>query len=377
MRGASGYWGKVPGAGDFVGRGLPIEFTKRWDRWMEMSLPEALARGGGGGVWCFVARKGVFGRDPVCGAFALSRDRVGRKFPFLVCATGAMPPAPDRWFRRAAEAVIEARRAPDAAAVAAIVEGVGHPGRGGARLDDAARFWLVGSREPIVFASAQSLAVAGLQMIFDAGGPPEPLPAPGEMHEDPGADWAPAYVDGAALSMGEPEPLDLDEMLGSAGLLDMGPDTEPRPERWPEPGPAAARPPAPAASTAMPAPPEPGSSATGSLIPDGIPEDFGLDGPSSPPTATPGAPPEMPSSALDSLDPSVIGRGGDPLLDLLDGDGRRLERPLDPGPDPEEAAKMMERPSAALAKGVPEEPGEDDRLDIDDLLDFGGSGDRR
>ncbi len=369
---ALGFWGKVPGAGDFIGRGLPIEFTKRWDRWMEMALPEALAKGGGGGVWCFLARKGVFGREPVCGAFALSRDRVGRRFPFLVAVVGATPSARDRWFKHATAAVEEARRAADAQAVASIVERVGLPGHHAPRLGDAARFWRVAAPEPIAFATPQSLAAGGLLAIFAAGGPPEALADPREDHADPGPDWLPPPAGDPVAFEAEPEPLDLDEILSSAGLLDA--------------------PPAPApAGAAMPGPENPV-----------IPEDFEAGEPGDPlalPVADSGDPPphqpdaedplappageagrgslppdfDAPSAALDRLEPSLIGRGGDPLLDLAEGGGR-LERPVDPGPDADEAAAMMERPSDALDAELPDE---DDRLDIDDLFDLGGSGGRR
>ena len=40
---APGFWGKLPAAGDFVGRRLPAAFVEPWDRWVSRHLVPRLA----------------------------------------------------------------------------------------------------------------------------------------------------------------------------------------------------------------------------------------------------------------------------------------------------------------------------------------------
>ena len=87
-----GWYGKLPGAGDFLYRRVPRELQAWWDRWMQNGLgsfkrwPDAMTRHYAvAPVWNFAipATQGV---DAVqFGCLAPSCDRVGRYYP--VCVT--------------------------------------------------------------------------------------------------------------------------------------------------------------------------------------------------------------------------------------------------------------------------------------------------
>ena len=86
------YFGKLPGAGDFISRRMPYPLQQFWDRWcasgMEVLKERNPAPGwalwGNTPKWAFLlpAQSGV----PIgqLGVLAPSCDRVGRNFPFLV-----------------------------------------------------------------------------------------------------------------------------------------------------------------------------------------------------------------------------------------------------------------------------------------------------
>jgi type VI secretion system protein ImpM len=103
---AIGFFGKIPATGDFVAAGLPRTFIDRWDRWMSMELA---ARPDDGEldprVWRFVVAAGIFGPEPCAGAWRMSEDRVGRRYPFAVVRLGPPPDPADPWFDAVAAAV--------------------------------------------------------------------------------------------------------------------------------------------------------------------------------------------------------------------------------------------------------------------------------
>jgi type VI secretion system protein ImpM len=86
------WYGKIPGAGDFVSRRMPYALQQFWDRWCAAGM-DALKLGNtvsgwefwrGAPKWAFLlpAQPAVpFGQF---GVLAPSCDRVGRNFPFLV-----------------------------------------------------------------------------------------------------------------------------------------------------------------------------------------------------------------------------------------------------------------------------------------------------
>lgn len=222
-----GFYGKIPAAGDFIGRGLPRELTRRWDRWMEMSLRQAIDTGGGGGVWRFRAAPCVFASVPVAGVFRLSRDRVGRRFPMLIAVAGGRPAPANPWYDDAEALLAAACAGGSLEALSEGVSGLVPPGveAGGS----GASFWRgEDGGEVLQFSSASALASGGLDRIFLAGGPPD-LDAAGEGGDlDPlqlwqdaaGARDAPSLSD--AEGIGETETLDFDDLLGAAGLGEGG-----------------------------------------------------------------------------------------------------------------------------------------------------------
>jgi len=90
-----GLYGKVPAVGDFVTRGLPVQFVSAWDDWLSHSLVAAQtqlagdwpAAFDGGGHWRYALEPGVLGDTAWLGVMAPSRDRVGRRFPLTLAAS--------------------------------------------------------------------------------------------------------------------------------------------------------------------------------------------------------------------------------------------------------------------------------------------------
>lgn len=212
---ALGFYGKVPAAGDFLSRGLPREMTGRWDRWMERALPEAMAVGGGG-LWAIRAGPGVLWDRPVSGAFRLSADRGGRRFPFLVAVGGLALAPDDPWFAAAGELVQAAVAGLGPEAIAAGLDALPHTARAPA-LSDAAEIWGLGlgpedAQALFRFPSLGALAEGGLTAVFRAGGPAAPVGAPPEDAFDP--------AESAALAAPAPpaapaaERVGLDDLMG-------------------------------------------------------------------------------------------------------------------------------------------------------------------
>jgi type VI secretion system protein ImpM len=90
----AGWFGKIPGLGDFATRRLPGEFVHEWDDWLQHGLAAAyesfvdleLSAHGAPPIRRFWLGRGVLG--PACWAGLLmpSVDRVGRRFPLTVAA---------------------------------------------------------------------------------------------------------------------------------------------------------------------------------------------------------------------------------------------------------------------------------------------------
>jgi type VI secretion system protein ImpM len=89
---APGFWGKLPAAGDFVGRRLPAPFVRHWDRWISRHLVPRLACLE---VLCFHAR--APGAPAMTGVVLPSTDRAGRRFPLTLAAPLDGPADPD-WY---------------------------------------------------------------------------------------------------------------------------------------------------------------------------------------------------------------------------------------------------------------------------------------
>jgi type VI secretion system protein ImpM len=108
-----GFYGKMPAAGDFVGRGLPDEFIRRWDRWLAQHLAPLI----GAQFWPwplalrFLAGHACFG--PAAGIVLQSTDKAGRRFPLSIVtplpeASMAMTGA-DAWFAKIEDAGLRAQ----------------------------------------------------------------------------------------------------------------------------------------------------------------------------------------------------------------------------------------------------------------------------
>jgi type VI secretion system ImpM family protein len=89
-----GFFGKLPGTGDFVQRRLPASFVDVWDRHFEQAVSASRARLGDdwaqawrdAAVWRFVLAPGICGEQAWAGVTGAATDRVGRCFPMAIVA---------------------------------------------------------------------------------------------------------------------------------------------------------------------------------------------------------------------------------------------------------------------------------------------------
>jgi type VI secretion system protein ImpM len=96
---AVGWYGKIPGAGDFIARRVPASFSEPWDRWLQAAIEGSHERLGKGWrdaflsmpAWRFVLGPGVVGANAWAGLLVPSVDAVGRYFPLTVAC--ALPSA--------------------------------------------------------------------------------------------------------------------------------------------------------------------------------------------------------------------------------------------------------------------------------------------
>jgi len=119
-----GWFGKLPGMGDFAHRRLPEPVRAQWDQWLQAGLLQLRRRHEddwterylAGPLWCFVLAEDVAGPRPWLGVLMPSVDGVGRYFPFMLAIELAGPladgPAQARgrmcdWWQRAAAAALE------------------------------------------------------------------------------------------------------------------------------------------------------------------------------------------------------------------------------------------------------------------------------
>lgn len=89
-----GFFGKLPGAGDFVQRRLPAGFVDRWDHHFEQAVFASREALGGdwaqayhaSPTWRFVLAPQACGEGAWAGVFGPADDRVGRSFPMVLAA---------------------------------------------------------------------------------------------------------------------------------------------------------------------------------------------------------------------------------------------------------------------------------------------------
>lgn len=117
-----GWFGKLPGHGDFVRSALPEDTVAAWDGWVRAGLAASRAALGErwldawleAPVWRFRLAPGLCGTLGLAGVMAPSVDRAGRYFPLMLGAAMDAPPEPEEakpWFdalaRAATAAVVE------------------------------------------------------------------------------------------------------------------------------------------------------------------------------------------------------------------------------------------------------------------------------
>ena len=96
---AAGWYGKIPGTGDFVTRRMPTAFSESWDRWLQSAIAGSRERLGGRWrdtylsmpIWRFVLSPGMLTPNAWAGIMVPSVDAVGRYFPLAVAS--ALPSA--------------------------------------------------------------------------------------------------------------------------------------------------------------------------------------------------------------------------------------------------------------------------------------------
>ena len=121
----AGFYGKLPGKGDFVTRRLPRTFIDVWDPWLQNAMGASRAALGEtwldtyltSPLWRFVLSRGVCGPAPWTGVMMPSVDSVGRYFPLTLVSALAVDCNPFRvagavetspWFKRAEELALSA-----------------------------------------------------------------------------------------------------------------------------------------------------------------------------------------------------------------------------------------------------------------------------
>ncbi|MET3495112.1 type VI secretion system protein ImpM [Variovorax boronicumulans] len=86
-----GWFGKLPGMGDFAHRRLPESFRSVWDQWLQRGLARLRDRHADwtsyyleAPIWCFALGPQVAGERAWIGVLMPSVDGVGRYFPFTL-----------------------------------------------------------------------------------------------------------------------------------------------------------------------------------------------------------------------------------------------------------------------------------------------------
>lgn len=118
-----GWFGKLPGMGDFAHRRLPASFREGWDHWLQTGLARMRDRHSDwtasyleAPLWCFVLGPQVVDDQVWIGVLMPSVDGVGRYFPFAIATPLADSPerlealalsALQPWWTRAVAAALQ------------------------------------------------------------------------------------------------------------------------------------------------------------------------------------------------------------------------------------------------------------------------------
>jgi len=118
-----GWFGKLPGMGDFAHRRLPEPFRAVWDQWLQRGMSRLRDRADWteryleAPIWCFALGRQVAGDRAWIGVLMPSVDGVGRYFPFAIAVEleadspgtlrGEALAAALRWWAHATQAALE------------------------------------------------------------------------------------------------------------------------------------------------------------------------------------------------------------------------------------------------------------------------------
>jgi type VI secretion system protein ImpM len=123
--GPPAWYGKIPGAGDFVNRRLPYELADWWERWVQQGMSTMRQHGAEdveryytvAPVWSFLIPAGAGAACVQAGCIAPSCDRVGRYYPLIVTQPiraraywSGLPDAADAFYRQIGNALLDAIR---------------------------------------------------------------------------------------------------------------------------------------------------------------------------------------------------------------------------------------------------------------------------
>jgi type VI secretion system protein ImpM len=113
---STGFFGKLPGRGDFIGRALSRSFLEPWDDWLQAAIAASRQQLGASWrdyyctspIWRFALGPGLCGPTAHAGILMPSMDRVGRYYPLVIAAPLdpdwpllTLPASAGAWFRQA------------------------------------------------------------------------------------------------------------------------------------------------------------------------------------------------------------------------------------------------------------------------------------
>ncbi len=247
-----GIYGKHPAKGDFLDFGVPAPLLKQVEAWLDTALGEAREVLGGEweAIWSrapvlrFWLGEGVWG-GPVAGVMVASRDKVGRRFPLVLLASGTDAPPPpvvdpaQPWHDAGVAHLARLLALGDFASNARLLDGA--PVAGSADQPGPGDFWAVRPGDSLealwsdVAVTDHRRAAAGRSYWWVAGEPEAAAPWPDAVEPEP-VEPDPADPEPADPEPASPKPTDPD-------LPDpVAPPGDPPAEDAPDPVPEVADP---------------------------------------------------------------------------------------------------------------------------------------
>jgi len=133
-----GFYGKLPGYGDFVERNLPRVFVELWDQWLQQAMQGSRHMLGDywldhyltAPIWRFALSSGCIDNQVWVGTLLPSVDRVGRYFPLTLaqplpnnCSVSASLCQNEDWFQKLEQIALAClRESPTVEAVVEVLE---------------------------------------------------------------------------------------------------------------------------------------------------------------------------------------------------------------------------------------------------------------